>query len=209
MSGPSSVLAWPVSNMVETVSGDGHVNFFEGQFTDGTPDGAIYLPAFGPAESMHGIIFQQYEVYGQTASVLGYPTSDERACIAAGCASGDRENAMQHGFMEFSFATDVAWGVLTNASASSHLTVSNNAFGGQAHLTLSGSGYTPNSHVQVFFNTPHAHTLMTTSTIPTDAHGNLAPASTFNLSESDGFEDIGTIEVIGAGLDTLAGVVMD
>jgi hypothetical protein len=215
MDGPLSALSWPVTDEMETPSGDGRVSYFEGQFTDGTPDGAIYWSPASGALSMHGIIFQQFQEYRETKSTLGYPTSDERACTAFGCPSGGRENAMQHGFMEYSPTTNTAWGVLNDiTSGTLHLSVSNSALphqtGQLAQLHITGSGFTPNAQVKLFFNTVNARTPLTTVTA--NAAGNL-PMTGANLSSTDGLgvggtEIIGTVEASGGGQDLLAGVQM-
>jgi hypothetical protein len=189
------LLKFPLTSELETVSGDGRVNYFAADRTDGGADGAIYWSQFSGAFSMHGIIFQQFGDYGETSAGLGYPTSDEQACTQVHCGPGARENKMQNGFMEFASLSgnpqvaNASWALFNQFEQARNLSVTNiGTTGDVANLFITSSSWpgAANAQVRISVLLPGGRFVQTTLTAV-----NHTFSLRLNLLNTDGIGEVG------------------
>ena len=193
LGGPLSFIEWPLTNEINTLTNDGRVNYFEGGRFDGGAGAAIYWSPATGAHELHGMNYSEYHAYKETASGLGYPTSDETACTLQPCSQNGRQNTMQNGFIEFSTLAgnplaQESWGLLSVFQTPPNLIVSPTFNGDNVDIIISSSNWPfANGHVQLSVNTPSGRFVEQTVAV---TNGHIQPVMV-TASRADGIGGTG------------------
>jgi len=167
LSDANGLLGFPITDELDAPGGTGRYNDFHG--------GSIYYKwGASAAYEVHGWIKTKWKALGGTASVLGYPTSNETSYALL---PGGRYNAFEHGWLIYdghagSWQADT-WPLMTEEtpapvmSSGPWITARSKGTDGSHYLV--GCGFTPSSTINLYQNSRDARTQLANATA--DASG--------------------------------------